>query len=76
MGSVNLSRIARTMGHGTEIDSRRKRLKRFFAWSGMELDDIARMDVDWMVPEERTGLSVWITQLGLWPVQNQHHDGR
>ncbi|WP_257287919.1 MULTISPECIES: hypothetical protein, partial [unclassified Endozoicomonas] len=27
MGSVNLSRIARTMGHGTEIDSRRKRLK-------------------------------------------------
>ena len=47
----NLSRIARTMGHGTEIDSRRKRLKRFFAWSGMELDDIARMIVDWMVPE-------------------------
>ncbi|WOG27611.1 hypothetical protein [Endozoicomonas sp. 8E] len=31
MGSVNLSRIARTMGHATEIDSRRKRLKRFFA---------------------------------------------
>ncbi|WP_257281690.1 MULTISPECIES: hypothetical protein [unclassified Endozoicomonas] len=51
MGSVNLSRIARTVGHGTEIDSRRKRLKRFFALSSRELDDIARMVVDWMVPE-------------------------
>ncbi|WP_257280994.1 hypothetical protein [Endozoicomonas sp. ISHI1] len=32
MGSVNLSRIAQTMGHGNGIDSGRKRLKRFFAW--------------------------------------------
>ncbi|WP_257252481.1 hypothetical protein [Endozoicomonas sp. SESOKO3] len=46
MGSVNLSRIARTMGHGTEIDSRRKRLKHFYARSGMELGDISRMVVD------------------------------
>ena len=49
--SVNLSRVARTMGHGTDIDSRRKRLKRYFAWAGMELDDIARMVVNWMAPE-------------------------
>ncbi|WP_257255110.1 MULTISPECIES: hypothetical protein [unclassified Endozoicomonas] len=51
MGSVNLSRTARTMGHGTGIDSGRERLKRFFARSDMELDDIARSVVDWMVPE-------------------------
>lgn len=51
VGSVNLSRIARTMGHGTEIDSRHKRLKRFFCWDGMVLDDIAEMVVNWMVPE-------------------------
>ncbi|WP_263079026.1 IS4 family transposase [Endozoicomonas sp. Mp262] len=51
VGTVSLSRIAQTMGHHTEIDSRRKRLKRFLMWKGFELDCVARMVVDWMVPE-------------------------
>ncbi|WP_257281901.1 MULTISPECIES: hypothetical protein [unclassified Endozoicomonas] len=51
MMSLNLSGIARTVEHGTGIDSKRGRLKRFFARSGMELDNISTMVVDWMVPE-------------------------
>ncbi|WOG29758.1 hypothetical protein [Endozoicomonas sp. 8E] len=45
------SLIDRTMGQGTEIDSRRKRFKRFFARSAMGLDDMARIVLDWMLPE-------------------------
>ncbi|MBO9482984.1 hypothetical protein [Salinisphaera sp. G21_0] len=30
----------KNQGHNTEIDSRWKRLKRYFAWAGMKLDDI------------------------------------
>ena len=41
VGSISLSRIAKTMGHGREIDSRRKRLKRFLMWEGLELNKIA-----------------------------------
>lgn len=51
LGTVSLSRIAKTMGHGTEVASRRKRLKRFLMWKGMKLDEIALMVVEWMVPE-------------------------
>ncbi|WP_257291180.1 hypothetical protein [Endozoicomonas sp. ONNA1] len=42
MGSVNLSRIARTMGHGTGIDFGRKRLKRFFVRSGMDIPSLKK----------------------------------
>lgn len=49
--SLNLSRIARTVEQGNGIDSRRERLKRFLARSGMKLDNISTMVVDWMVPE-------------------------
>ena len=51
--SVNLAKIARTMGHGTQLTSRHKRLKRFFAQFDLPLDDIARLVVHWMAPEGR-----------------------
>ena len=50
--TVNLAKIARTMGSDVDIESHRKRLKRFFAWNRMSLDDIARLIVSWVAPDE------------------------
>lgn len=50
-GSVNLPRIARTMGLGAQTDSHNKRLKRFLSGFDLNFDQIARLIAAISAPE-------------------------
>ena len=80
--SVNLKNIARTMPGSTLIDSRYKRLKRFFSDFNFSQETIARLIASWLLPSDhwvlcidRTNWKFGKKDINILMVSVVHHHG-